>query len=50
MKDMLAGSDKLKKVLSGLGGLNQEPKRFKILRANAKKMYDITVQTAPTVI
>ena len=47
---MLSNADKVKKTLSGVDSFTQEPKRFKIMRMNAKKNYNITLLNAPTII
>ena len=50
VKEMLSNADKVKKTLSGIDSFTQEPKRFKIMRINAKKNYNITLLNAPTII
>jgi hypothetical protein len=47
---MLSNADKVKKTLSGVDNLGQEPKRFKIMRMNAKRLYNITLLNAPPII
>ena len=50
VKEMLSGADKVKRTLSGVEALGQEPKRFKIMRINAKRLHNITILTAPAII
>jgi len=50
VKDMLSSADKVKKTLSGVEAFGQEPKRFKIMRVNAKKLHNITLLNAPPII
>ena len=47
---MLSNADKVKRTLSGVNTLGQEPKRFKIMRLNAKKLYNIQLNHAPAII
>ena len=41
VKDMLSNADKVKKSLSGVETFGSEPKRFKIMKINARKIYNI---------
>jgi len=50
VKDMLSNADKVKKTLSGVDNLGQEPKRFRIMRINAKRLYNINLMNAPSII
>lgn len=50
VKEMLSNADKVKRTLTGVDSLSQEPKRFKIMRINAKKLYNITILNAPSII
>jgi hypothetical protein len=50
VKEMLSNADKVKRTLTGVESLSQEPKRFKIMRINAKKLYNITIHNAPAII
>ena len=50
VKDMLSNADKVKKTLSGVNAFDQEPKRFKIMRINAKRLYNINLLNAPSII
>lgn len=47
---MLSNADKVKRTLSGVETFGQEPKRFKIMRINAKKLYNIDLLHAPSII
>jgi hypothetical protein len=50
VKDMLSSADKVKKTLTGVDSIGQEPKRFKIMRMNAKRLYNMTILNAPSII
>lgn len=50
VKEMLANADKVKRTLTGVDSFGQEPKRFKIMRINAKKQYNINLNHAPAII
>ena len=47
---MLSNSDKVKRTLSGVDTFGQEPKRFKIMKVNARKLHNINLQHAPAII
>ncbi len=48
---MISGADKVKKVLSGVNNtINLEPRRFKILRNNARQLYNIKLSNGPNIL
>ena len=50
VKDMLSNADKVKRTLSGVETFGQEPKRFKIMKINARKIHNINLLHAPPII
>jgi hypothetical protein len=50
VKDMLSNADKVKRTLSGVETFGMEPKRFKIMRMNARKIHNINLLHAPPII
>ena len=50
LKDMMEGTDKVKKCLTGVTNSSLEPKRFKILRNSAKRNHNVEIVHAPSII
>jgi hypothetical protein len=48
---MISGADKVKKVLAGVNAtIQMEPRRFKILRNNARQLYNIRLSNGPNIL
>ena len=48
---MISSADKIKKCLTGINNtVNMEPRRFKILRNNARQIYNIKVANGPNIL
>ena len=51
IEDMISSADKVKKVLSGVKTtISLEPRRFKILRNNARQLYNIRLSNGPNIL
>lgn len=51
IEDMISSADKVKKVMSGVNQtVNMEPRRFKILRNNARQLYNVRLSNGPNIL